>query len=90
MKKAIQQILESINNEPEKWTPCTYYSNWDAIKKDGVLVGGSGNTKMLSIINVKIDNINFEVNWLEKYYLEKAVLNFYKHCNLALMDTTNE
>lgn len=82
MKKIVQQIIQSINNKPEHWIPCSFYTGWDAVKKEGVIVGGTGNTKLLSIINVKINNTDFPLNTIEKYYLEKAVLNFYKNCDI--------
>lgn len=90
MKKVIKQILESIEIEPDKWAPCNYYTGWDSIKKDGVMVGGMGNTRFLSVINVKIDDNSFEINFIDKYYLEIALLKWYKSCDISKLQSKPE
>lgn len=86
MKKVIKQILASIQNEPEAWKATHHsISRWDGIEKDGVIVDMIGNTKLLSIVHVKVNDARFETNCVERYYLEKAVLNWYKHCDLNML-----
>lgn len=87
MKRIVHQILDSIRNEPDKWSPSTRFgTNWDAITKDGVTIDGVGNTAILSMVNILIDKVDFATSYIERYRLEKAVLNWYQNCPMEKLN----
>lgn len=75
----VNELLNLIYNEKNNWKKC---SNGTGIEKDNIIIKNFGNSKLLSIIDVKIDNQDIPLTYMDKYRLEKAVGWWYQNVEL--------
>lgn len=82
MSQYVNEIVLSIKNDPEAWTPARDHYRLDGIKNNSISVTGFGNTKPFSIIHVLVDGLEVETTYVDRWRLEGAVVNWYKTQNL--------
>lgn len=79
MSKFVNELLNSIYNKKNNWKKC---SNGTGIEMDNIIIEQFGNSRLLSIICVEIDNQNIPLTYMDKYRLEKAVGWWYQNVDL--------
>jgi len=81
MSKFVDEIIHDIRTNPDTWQDqCGY-----GIKKDNVIVTDYGNTAILSIISVYVNNKEMTRTWRDGYKLEKAVSWWYRNVSLKTL-----
>lgn len=83
MTPKVKEILKRIKNEPDSWTPIHNGHRYNGIQLGNMIVDNTGNTKMLSVVHVTINDVRIDLEYWECYRLESAVLNWYKKASLS-------
>ena len=81
MSKFVNEILEDIKNEPTTWKD---YRGW-GVEKGNIQIYGYGNTKLLSICSVKINDKEMPVTYMDRWRMEKVVGEWYKNMELKTL-----
>lgn len=67
-----------MRDNPLSW----YDVNGSGIKSGSITILGHGNSKILSIIHVFIQEKDMLTTWCDRYRLEKAISEWYKNIPL--------
>ncbi len=84
MSKFVDEILQDIKDNPNTFTDI----GGNGIKKDNIEISGYGNTRVLSIIHVFINNKDIPKSWLDNWRLEVAVQQWYRTVSLDTLKKT--
>lgn len=79
MSKFVDEILKDIKENKNSWVKCSYGTG---IKKDTIVVDNYGNSALLSIVHVLINNQDMPLTYMDRYRLEKAVGWWYRNIDL--------
>ena len=75
----VKEILNNIYNEKNSWEKDP---SQGGIRNNRIKIYNFGNSKLLSIIHVKVDNQDIPLTYMDKYRLEKAVGWWYQNVEL--------
>lgn len=81
MSKFIDEIITDIKADPDSWRD----QCGNGIKKGEVIITDHGNSALLSIIDVYVNNKRITRTWRDGYRLEKAVSWWYKNVSLKTL-----
>jgi|JI9StandDraft_2_1071091.scaffolds.fasta_scaffold215312_3 hypothetical protein len=79
MSKYIDEIIDSLKHRPNEWRCRENHE----LYKGKIEITGHGNSIMLSIIDVKINGIDFLTTWRDRAKLERAVSKWYTQFDLT-------
>lgn len=82
MSKYVDEIIKDIRDNPNSWKRLDTGNCYDGIQKGNIKLTQYGNTRLLSIINVEIDNVRQRKTYLDSWRLESAVTWWYKNIGL--------
>ena len=78
MSQFVDEIIKSIKENPTEWKDYRGYG----LEKGNIIIFGYGNTKLLSICHVKINDKVMPTTYIDCWNLEGAVGNWYKTVKL--------
>ena len=78
MSKFVDEIIDDIKSNPDSWRDQIGYG----IKKDRIIITGHGNSAILSVIDVYVNNKQITRTYIDAFRLEKAVSWWYKNVSL--------
>lgn len=81
MSKFVDEILESIKKEPTTWKDY----NACGVEKGNIKIYGYGNTKLLSICSVKINDKEMPVTYMDRWRIEKVISEWYRTVKLETL-----
>jgi hypothetical protein len=79
MSKFVDEILKDIRENKNNWIKC---DNGAGIKKDNIYICQHGNTALLSVVHILINEVDMPLTYMDKWRLEKAVGWWYKNIDL--------
>jgi len=83
MSKAGKQLVKDIRTNPKDWRPIGT-SIYSGISKDNIRITSMGNTRMLSVIHVCINDVWLaDLSYFDNWSLEVAVMWWYKQADLS-------
>ena len=82
MSKFVDEILEDIKTNQNSWSKNNRAEHGRGIKKDNIIIAFYGNSPLLSIIDVYIDNQRMPLTYMDRWDLEKAVGWWYRNIDL--------
>lgn len=82
--KAVKEIISHIDGRPNEWikTRCGTGIKNELYK---IHIDSVGNTAILSICNLYIDDVNIPITCSDRFRIEKAVNRWYKNINLITL-----
>ena len=81
MSKYVDELLQDIASNPETFKD--YFGN--GIEKGDIRISGFGNTRLLSVINVRINNKTIPTSYIDKWRLETAIKKWYRTVSLKVL-----
>jgi hypothetical protein len=93
MSKFVKELLHSIYQDKDSWSQYAAIVRIDGfsipyktgIERNNVIIYNYGNSAILSIIRVKIENKDVRLTYWDCYKLEKAVTWWYKNVTLETL-----
>lgn len=81
MSKFVNEIIESIRNEPTSWKDYKACG----VEKGNIIVYGFGNSKLLSICSVVLNGKEMPTNYMDRWRLEKVIGEWYRNAKLETL-----
>ncbi len=78
MSKYIDEIIADIKQNPQNWMD--YKAN--GVQKGNIIVNLYGNSKLLSVINVRINNKEMPTKYIDRWRLEAVIKWWYESVSL--------
>lgn len=81
MSKYVDEIIESLKTNPTHWKD---YKG-EGVEKGNIIVKGYGNTRILSVTNVYINDKWMPTSYIDNWKLEVAIMNWYRTVKLETL-----
>ena len=81
MSKYVDELLKDIASNPETFKD--YFGN--GIEKSNIRISGFGNTRLLSVISVRINNKTIPTSYIDNWRLETAIKKWYRTVSLKVL-----
>jgi len=81
MSKFVDEILEDIKTNKNSWAKYEGYKG-TGLQKPNIIIGNYGNSAILSIAQIYIDDKCMPMTYMDRWRLEKAVGWWYRNIDL--------
>ena len=86
MQRYVKDVIADIKDNPSKWCPVhDAYVGFTGIARDSVEIIGYGNTRLLSIVYLRVHGQALSLSYLDKWAIESAVKAWCKKAPIEKM-----
>lgn len=86
MSKFVSEIIESLDNDPTKWTNSADDYGYYNVESKDVCIKDCGHGAILSIIKVYVKNSLCTTTYVDKFRLEMAVNRWFKNATVEMLE----
>lgn len=78
MSKYVNELIKDLSDNPTSFKDY----NGSGVEKGNVIISSYGNTRMLSVINIRINGKRIPASYIDLWKMEVAISKWYKTVSL--------